>query len=136
MQCIDRIQQELDREECLDREWERRLGKRLDLAIEAVEVAWEILAVEIRRFGYEAERPVPDNETRYCYFHAMKFDALEMSDSIYWSLQDDERAKDDRDLEELETTYVPRKHYSMRIKALAFLTASRVIVESDGDPLA
>ncbi|MCY1225123.1 hypothetical protein D9M68_151860 [compost metagenome] len=134
MQCIDRTQQDLEQDS--DREWERRLGKRLDLAIEAVEVAWEILAVEIRRFGYEAERPVPDNETRYCYFHAMKFDALEMSDSIYWSLQDDERAKDDRDLEELETTYVPRKHYSMRIKALAFLTASRVFVESDGDPLA
>lgn len=134
MQCIDGIQQELDREE--DLLWESRLGKRLDLAIEAVEVAWEILAVEIQRFGYEAERPVPDNETRYCYFHAMKWDALEMSDSIYWSLQDDERARDDRDLEEFENTSVPRKHYSTRIKALALLTAGRAFVESDGNPLA
>jgi hypothetical protein len=134
MRCVDRIQQELDRDE--NRERESRLGKRLDLAIEAVEVAWQILATEIRRFGYTAERPVPDNETRYCYFHTMKFDALEMFDSIYWSLQDDERAKEDRDFEEFESTYVPREHYSRRIKALAFLTASKALACSDDDPLA
>ncbi|NOV19667.1 hypothetical protein E5S70_26940 [Ensifer adhaerens] len=128
MQCTDRVTQELERGERLDREWDSRLGTVLDEAVEAVDCAWAILATELRRFGYSAERPVPENETLYSYFKAIKWDALEMSDSIYWSLSSEEREKDDRHLEEFEATFILRGDYSARIKALAFLTAGRVLV--------
>jgi hypothetical protein len=64
----------------------------------------------------------------YCYFDAIKWDALEMSDSIYWSLSDEEREKDDRDLEDFEASYLLREDYSARIKALAFLTVGKNLV--------
>lgn len=122
------VTQALEREESLDREWDNRLGPDLDEAIEAVEYAWAGLAMELQRFGYPAEKPVPENATRYSYFNAIKWDALEMSDSIYCSLSNEEREKDDRDLEEFEATSYLRREYSQRIKALAFLTAGKVLV--------
>lgn len=128
MQCKDEVTQALEREESLDREWDSRLGPVLDEAIEAVEYAWAGLAIELERFGYLAEKPVPENATRYSYFNAIKWDTLEMSDSIYWSLSSEEREKDDRDLEEFEATFFLRGDYSTRIKALAFLTAGKVLV--------
>lgn len=133
MQCTDGITQELERDERLDREWDRRLGTVLNDAIAAADCAWAILATEIQRFGYSAERPVPENETLYSYFNAIKWDALEMSDSIYWSLSSEEKEKDDRDLQEFEATFFLRGDYSPRIKALAFLTASKVLVSSIAD---
>lgn len=131
MQCIDEVTQALGIEESLDREWDSRLGPVLDEAIEAVEYAWAGLAMELQRIGYPAEKPVPENATRYSYFNAIKWDALEMSDSIYWSLSNDEREKDDRDLEEFEATFSLKAEYSTRIKALAFLTAGKILVGDD-----
>jgi hypothetical protein len=128
MQGRDGITQELEQDEHLDREWDSRLGAVLDRAIEAVDWAWAILATEIQRFGYPAERPVPENETLYSHFNAIKWDALEMSDSIYWSLSSEEREKDDRDLEEFEDTFFLRGDYSPRITALAFLTMGKVLI--------
>lgn len=133
MQCRDGVTQELERAERLDREWDSRLGNLLNHAIEAVDCAWEILATEIQRFGYTVERPVPENGTLYSYFNAMKWDALEMSDSIYWSLPSDERKKDDRDLGEFEVTYIVQDEYSPRIKALAFLMTGKVLICSTAD---
>ncbi len=128
MQSKDEVTQAMEREEGLDREWDSRLGLVLNEAIEAVECAWAGLAMELQRFGYPAEKPAPENATRYSYFNAIKWDALEMSDAIYWSLSNEEREKDDRDLEEFEATFFLRGDYSTRIKALAFLTAGKVLV--------
>lgn len=128
MQRNDTIERILAKAAVIDREWSGRLGDRLSKAIKAIDVAWDILATEIRRFGYEAERPVPENDTPYCYFHTMKFDALELADSVYWSLEDGERATDDRDLEEFEADFVLRERYSPRIKGLAFLTAGKMLI--------
>lgn len=133
MPCTDGITQELEREERLDRDWDSRLGAVLNKAIEAVDCAWAILATEIQRFGYSAERPVPENETLYSCYNAIKWDALEMSDSIYWSLSSEEREKEDRDLEEFEFTYIIRDEYSPRVKALALLTAGRALLCSTDD---
>ncbi|PDT50160.1 hypothetical protein CO661_00390 [Sinorhizobium fredii] len=127
MQYRDTITPELEGEERLDREWENRLGAVRE-AMEAVAWAWTILATEIQRFGYSAERPVPENASFYSYFDAIEWEAREMSDSIYWSFSTEEREKDDRDLEEFEATYFLRKDYSRRIKALAFLTAGKSLI--------
>uniref|UniRef100_UPI003F49104B hypothetical protein n=1 Tax=Ensifer adhaerens TaxID=106592 RepID=UPI003F49104B len=128
MQGADLITQELERAERHDRELDSRLGSVLPQAIEAADYAWRILAKEIQRLGYSAEKPVPENETLHCYFDAIKWDALEMSDSIYWSLSDEERETDDRDLAEFEASYLFREDYSARVKALAFLTVGKNLV--------
>ncbi|KQW33513.1 hypothetical protein ASD02_18895 [Ensifer sp. Root1252] len=133
MQCKDGVAEELERHGRLDRKWDCRLGTVLDEAIETVDCAWAILATEIRRLGYFAERPVRENETPYSYFNAIKWDALEMSDSIYWSLPNEEREKDDRDLEEFEVTYMLREDCSPRVKALAFLTVGKGLICSADD---
>jgi|GEM_PF-1786141 len=134
MLCKDEATQTSEQEESLDREWDSRLGSVLDEAIKAVEYAWAGLAMELQRIGYPAEKPVPENGTRYSYFNAIKWDALEMSDSIYWSLSSEEREKDDRDLEEFEETISLRRDYSPRVKALAFLTAGKVFIDSIAGP--
>ncbi|WP_156400766.1 MULTISPECIES: hypothetical protein [unclassified Ensifer] len=128
MQGTDLTTREIERAGRLDRELDSRLGAVLPQAIEAADYAWRILATEIQRLGYSVEKPVPENETLYCYFDAIKWDALEMSDSIYWSLSDEEREKDDRDLEDFEASYLLREDYSARIKALAFLTVGKNLV--------
>ncbi|RDL48397.1 hypothetical protein BLJAPNOD_04672 [Ensifer sp. M14] len=125
MQCKDGVAEELERHASLDRQWDCRLGT---VAIETVDCAWAILATEIRRLGYHAERPVREDETPYSYFNAIKWDALEMSDSIYWSLPNEEKEKDDRDLEEFEATDMLREDCSPRVKALAFLTIGKNLV--------
>ncbi|WP_457587602.1 hypothetical protein [Ensifer canadensis] len=122
MQCRVRVTQELKRD------------KRLTEAMEAVAWAWTILAAEIQRFGYTAERPVPENGDSYSYFDTIKWDALEMSDSIYSYLTIAEREKDDRDLEEFEETIFVRGDYSPRVKALALLTAGKALIGSIAGP--
>ncbi|WP_146749611.1 hypothetical protein [Ensifer adhaerens] len=119
--------QELEVSERLNHAWDEHLCPVLDKAIEAADYAWATLETEIQRLGYSAERPVPDNATKHAYFDAIKWDALEMSDSIYWSLSSEEKEKDDRDLEEFETTYILREDYSLRITALAFLTVGKIL---------
>ncbi len=134
MHSTEMATQELERAERHDRVLDRLLGTVLPQAIEAVESAWGILAAEIHRLGFSAERPVPENETLHCYFDAIKWDALEMSDSIYCSLSSEEREKDDRDLEEFEATYLLREDYSLRVKALALLTVGKDLVGLSDDP--
>lgn len=135
MKLTNSIDQELAREEREDRDRDLHLGVTLDLAIETIDAAWEILAAEIQRFGYPADKPVPDNKTRYCYFHTMKSDALELADSIYWSLQDDEKAKDDREIEVYEASLCLPENCSRRIEALALLTAADLLISLKVDPL-
>lgn len=130
MQCRDRVTQE----KRLAREGNNRLEPALREAMEAVAWAWTILAAEIQRLGYTAERPVPENGDLYSYFDTIKWDALEMSDSIYSSLTNEEREKDDRDLEEFEEAVFLRGHYSPRVKALAFLTAGKAFIDSIAGP--
>ncbi|WP_429809819.1 hypothetical protein [Ensifer sp. B1-9] len=97
-------------------------------AMRAAASAWTILAAEIQRLGYTAERPVPEDGNLYSYFDAIKWDALEMSDSVYGSLSVEDREKDDRDLEEFEATFSFRDEYSPRITALAFLTIGKFLI--------
>ncbi len=131
MQDICGLTQQLEADERRDREQDIRLGGLLCQAIEAVDLAWNLLATEIQRFGYSEERPIPENGTLYSYFYAMKWDILEMSDSVYSSLSSEERTKDDRDLEDFEVSYKFREDYSPRLKALALLTAARVLISDE-----
>ncbi|MBV7521146.1 hypothetical protein [Ensifer sp. ENS12] len=131
MQDICGLTQRLEADERLDREQDTRLGGLLCQAIEAVDLAWNLLATEIQRFGYSEERPIPENGTLYSYFYAMKWDILEMSDSVYSSLSSEERTKDDRDLEDFEVSYMFREDYSPRLKALALLTAARILISDE-----
>ncbi len=105
----------------------KRFSANLNVAIRLIDVSWTMLSESA---GYsDLEKPEPEDDTPQEYFHAMKHDALELADGIYWSASDAGRRKDDRDLARLESTGALADDASPRIQALALLTLAKELVE-------
>ncbi len=115
--------------ERVERILDARLSHHLELAIQAIELAWALLCESTCDVDIDTEKPDQETATRLGYFEAMKWGALELSDGIYWASSEATRHSDDNDLQEFETTGTVSDHCSARIRALALVTYAKALVE-------